>query len=143
MFYNTEDFIFTSGAAKVHLRAYIQYDDTGNPEYIRGGRLRVDVIAAENFPTELFVWELYRTTFAQKDPTLTSRPVCIAKPGDLALPAGQIAEMPENGALPYFRETYLDMDIASPDILLDTWAKVKLDVAALVRTVMALGGPPA
>ena len=143
MITTTEDYTITIGSVVVELSAYMSYADSTSQLYISSGRLRVDVASAVGFPEEVFVWEKYRTTFAQKDPTLTIRPVCVAKPSDLELPIGEIDDVPADGSLPYFLLSYLSMDVASPTILLDTWAHIKQDVTSLVRTTMGLGGPPA
>jgi len=141
MISTTEDYTTAYGGASLTLRAYLQYVSGTNPLEIPGGRLRVDVIDATAFPLEVFIWEVYYSTLLQRGAVSSTRPVCMAKTGDLTLPTAAYDGVPDSGALPYFRKSYLDMQINSPDILLDTWARVKEDVAALVRTTMQLGGP--
>lgn len=139
----TENYTTSYGGASVTIRGFLQYVSGQNPLEILGGRLRVDVTASTGFPTDIFVWEVYYSTLVQRGAVSNTRPVCVAKVSDLELPNSAYDELPENGVLPFFRQSYLDMPINSPDVLLDTWARVKEDVASLVRTTMQLGGPPA
>lgn len=136
-----EEYTTGYGTALITLRAYIITPSADQPD-LMASSLRIDVISAEGFPADIFVWERQETMLDNGSMWSVVRPVCVAKPSDLSVYPVKSPKSPPDSNPPYFRDSFLSFQIESPDLLLDTWINVKLDVGNLIRTTMMLGGPP-
>ena len=134
-----EDYTIVYGDSKLVLRPFALEATPEHPD-ILGAQLRVDVIENVNFPAEVFIWERFMHMEDDSSSVVQNRVVCVAKPSDLSVypvgnPDGTRTDIP-----PFFRETWFEMTIDSPDVMLETWSSIKSDCAGLVSSVVQLGG---
>ena len=135
-----EEYTAAYGTASVTMKAFLIMPSAEEPD-LEASLLRVDVVEAVNFPGDIFVWEKQDTMKDDGAMYVVQRPVCVAKPSDLSVyPAGSPLVDPGTNP-PYYRDSFLNFKITSPEIVVDTWAQVKADVSSLVKTTMELGGP--
>ena len=136
-----EEYTASYGGASITMKAWLVMPSAEEPDLLASA-LRVDVTEAIGFPPDVFVWERQETMLDNGSMTVVARPVCVAKPSDLSVyPAKAPATHPTSNP-PFYRDSFLSFQIESPELIIDTWAHVKLDVSSLLKTVMKLGGPP-
>lgn len=135
---------YTAGyaGARIVMRAYITMPSAEEPDLLAAA-LRIDVVEAVNFPQDVFVWERQETMLDNGTMWNVVRPVCVAKPSDLSVYPPKSPKSAQDTNPPYYRDNFMSFQIESPDLVLDTWQHVKVDVNNLIATVMKLGGPPA
>lgn len=135
-----EDYAFQYGNHKIVLRPFVLEPTPENPDLL-GAQFRVDVIESLNFPSEVFIWEVYQSNDAQGRPVTYRRPVCVAKPGDLGTYPVDNPDPYHHNLPPFYRKPWFEMTFAAPDLLIETWDDIKIDVGQLVKSVIDLGGP--
>lgn len=135
-----EEFTAFYAGASVTMKAWLTMPSAEEPDLLACA-LRVDVIEAVNFPQDVFVWERQEVMLDNGTMTNVLRPVCVAKPSDLSVYPAKSPAAIADGKPPFYRDNFLSFQIESPDIVIDTWQKVKLDVQTLVKATMQLGGP--
>ena len=135
-----EEFTASYAGASVTMKAWLTMPSAEEPDLLACA-LRVDVIEATNFPQDVFVWERQETLLDNGTMTNVLRPVCVAKPSDLNVYPAKAPAALADCKLPYYRDCFLSFQIESPELVIDTWAHVKLGVSNLLKTVMKLGGP--
>jgi len=135
-----DEWTYAYGDSSITLKPFVLEPTPENPD-ILGAYIRVDVTENINFPAEVFMWERYVHMEDNNELASLNRPVCIAKPMDLdTYPVGN--PDPQRRTLPpFFREAWFEMTINSPEILIETWEHIKIDVARLVKSTVSLGGP--
>lgn len=133
---------YTAGysGASITMKAYLIMPSAEEPDLLAAS-LRVDVIEAISFPEDVFVWEKQDTMLDDGTMWAVVRPVCVAKPSDLSVYPTKAPFTDPNGNPPFYRDNFLSFQIEAPELVIDTWAKVKEDVGSLITTVMKLGGP--
>jgi hypothetical protein len=137
-----EEYTTGYGRATVTLKAWLTMPSVDQPDLLASA-LRIDVAQASGFPADIFIWERQETMLDNGMLTLVVRPVCVAKPSDLSVYPAKAPVAQANGKPPFYRDNFLSFQIEAPELVIDTWANVKLDVGNLIKTVMQLGGPPA
>ena len=137
-----ETFTATFNTASVTLKAWLSVPSPEEPDLLASS-LRVDVTQATNFPQDIFTWERQEVMLDSGGMQNVVRPVCVAKPSDLSVYPAKSPAAAADCKPPFYRDNFLSFQIESPDIVMDTWQKIKQDVQALLKTVMKLGGPPA
>lgn len=135
-----EEYVVAYDNAIIKLKAFIVTPSAEEPD-LMASALRIDVVEAENFPEDIFVWERMETMLDNGEMHTVYRPVCVAKPSDLDTYPPKAPPVDPGTLPPYYRDNFVSFKIASPDILLNTWTLVKEDVTGLVTTTMKLGGP--
>lgn len=137
-----EEYTAGYGGASITMKAWLTMPSAEEPGLLASS-LRIDVTDAIGFPQDVFVWE--RQESMLDDGTLwpVVRPVCVAKPSDLSVYPAKAPQVNPGTNPPFYRDNFMSFQIESPDLVIDTWLNVKLDVSGLIKTVMQLGGPPA
>ena len=135
-----DEYTYAYGGASITLRPFILAPNAERPDML-GAYLRVDVVDIQNFPPEVFMWEAFSTFDDNNVLVGKKRPVCIAKPADLGtFPINQ-PDTNRTDVPPFFRLKWLEATFQSPELLLDTWERIKRDVKDLVKSTIDMGGP--
>ena len=133
------DYTYQYGRSKVTLRPFVLEPTPLNPDML-GAHIRIDVVDDENFPAEIFIWERFSTQDQDNMLVTKDRPVCVAKPADLdTYPVNNPSDRQD--IPPFFRASWFEMTISSPELLVDTWNWIRSDVSGLLKSVIDLGGP--
>ena len=135
-----EEYTAAYGTASVTMKAWLTMPSAEEPDLLASA-LRIDVTVADNFPKEIFVWERQETMLDSGAMTVVVRPVCVAKPSDLNVYPIKAPLADPGTNPPFYRDSFMSFFIESPELVIDTWEKVKQDVSGLVVTTMKLGGP--
>ena len=137
-----EEYTAGYGGASITMKAWLTMPSVEEPSLLAAA-LRIDVTAAVGFPQDVFVWERQETMLDNGGMWPIVRPVCVAKPSDLSVYPAKAAFVNPGTLPPYYRDNFMSFQIESPELVIDTWINVKMDVSKLIETVMKLGGPPA
>lgn len=135
-----EDYTYGYGGSSITLRPFVLAPNAERPDMM-GAYMRVDVINVQSFPPEVFIWEAFSTFDNANTLVGDQRPACVAKPSDLGTypinkPDSSRTDMP-----PFFRLKWFEATFSSPDLLLDTWERIKRDVKDLLKSTVDMGGP--
>lgn len=121
-------------ALRIKRSVWMPGADSENP---RVARLRIDVTeATPPMPKEVFIWDR-NTNYMGGAAEKRDRPMCVAKPGDLATyPVDE--PLKKAGVQPFYRSAVFDGVFNSVHDFLLTWDDILFDLNKLVEYVVKL-----